>query len=202
MPRNEGDSLCAKMTLQTLGLILRQRRDGNARALFDAYCSDPLCARYLARRAHTDVAQTEKVLLDYCQASKSTPGAPFAWVISLKTSEAPIGLFIANPYGHRTEIYFGVSRLYWGRGLVVEAGKAALAALWTQPQTQRVWAVCDVEHTRSRRVLEKLGMQSEGVLRKWLLRPQAGVGANDCFVFFRNTPRIRNEPLVMGSSDR
>lgn len=40
-----------------------------------------------------------------------------------------------------------------------------------EPGIYRVWAFCDVENTASMKVLEKSGMQQEGVLKKWSLHP-------------------------------
>jgi RimJ/RimL family protein N-acetyltransferase len=49
-----------------------------------------------------------------------------------------------------------------------------------QPQIYRVWAVCDVDNPASGRVLEKLGMQHEGVLRCWTLHPNVSDAPRDC----------------------
>lgn len=40
-----------------------------------------------------------------------------------------------------------------------------------QPSIRRVWATCDAENLASVRVLEKLGLSREGLLRQWAVRP-------------------------------
>jgi RimJ/RimL family protein N-acetyltransferase len=51
----------------------------------------------------------------------------------------------------------------------------------------RVWAVVDVENTRSARVLEKIGMTREGTLRAWAAMP-AFASPRDvyCYAAVRN----------------
>ncbi|WP_415774402.1 GNAT family N-acetyltransferase [Paraburkholderia sp. J94] len=87
------------------------------------------------------------------------------------------------PEGHKIEIHFGIGERFWGRGLAVEAARVAMSALWRSPDVQRIRTVCDVENTGSKRVLEKLGFQCEGTLRKWLVLPAFGNLARDCYVF-------------------
>jgi RimJ/RimL family protein N-acetyltransferase len=53
----------------------------------------------------------------------------------------------------------------------------------------RIWAVCDVENTASARVLEKLGMVRERVLRKWIIHPNVSPVPRDCYVY----ARVRSE---------
>ena len=51
-----------------------------------------------------------------------------------------------------------------------------------QNQTvQRVGAVCDVQNPASRKVMEKAGMQYEGILASWMLHPNMGSKARDCY---------------------
>ena len=56
---------------------------------------------------------------------------------------------------------------YRGKGLVPEAAWAVIeAAFSTLPELNRIWAFADVRQLASTRVMEKLGMQREGVLRE------------------------------------
>lgn len=49
-----------------------------------------------------------------------------------------------------------------------------------QPSIFRVYAECDVENTASARVLEKVGMSRERILRKWIMHPNVSDGLRDC----------------------
>lgn len=58
---------------------------------------------------------------------------------------------------------YAIGRAWWGRGLAIEAAQAAIAWAVDTFSLVRIWASTDARHVRSRRVLEKLGMQPEAV---------------------------------------
>lgn len=178
-----------RVELLTERLRLRRARQGDAPVLFRNYTGAQNCSRFLQRRPHKDVAHTEAMLEKWCISAWNQADAPFSWVISTLDDDEPIGLFVVIPDGHKTEIHFGISERFWGRGLVAEAGQAAVSALWRSPDVQRIWTVCDVENAGSRRVLEKLGFQCEGTLHKWLVLPAFGNLARDCYVFASTSRR-------------
>lgn len=47
----------------------------------------------------------------------------------------------------------------------------------------RIWAVCDLENKASARVLEKVGMQREGILRRYIVHPNVSAEPRDCCVY-------------------
>jgi ribosomal-protein-alanine N-acetyltransferase len=47
----------------------------------------------------------------------------------------------------------------------------------------RVWAVCDVDNVSSARLLESVGMQFEGKLRRWLVHPNVSAAPRDCLCY-------------------
>lgn len=69
---------------------------------------------------------------------------------------------------HRiAEIGYGLSRSFWGQGITVEAMRAIIdAAFECYPQLVRVRARANAENHGSRRVMEKLGLRLEGLLRQ------------------------------------
>jgi len=58
---------------------------------------------------------------------------------------------------------YAIGRQWWGRGLATEAARAAMAWAVEVFSLERIWASTDARHTKSQRVLEKLGMQREAV---------------------------------------
>ena len=61
---------------------------------------------------------------------------------------------------------FWVGKTYWNRGFCTEAGRAMLAFAFTELGLNRVYASHVPRNRASGRVLEKLGMQREGVARQ------------------------------------
>jgi len=56
---------------------------------------------------------------------------------------------------------YAIGRKWWGQGIATEAARAAMAWGIEVFDLVRLWASTDARHLRSRRVLEKLGMQLE-----------------------------------------
>jgi [ribosomal protein S5]-alanine N-acetyltransferase len=64
------------------------------------------------------------------------------------------------------EVDYAVARPFWGRGLATEAALAILdSAFRTFQELTRVRSMVDARNLASARVLEKLGMKREGLLR-------------------------------------
>jgi ribosomal-protein-alanine N-acetyltransferase len=65
------------------------------------------------------------------------------------------------PDGSDVELLYALSRASWGRGLAIEAGRAALEHGFGPVGLERIVAVTRPEHRASRRVMERLGMAYE-----------------------------------------
>jgi ribosomal-protein-alanine N-acetyltransferase len=65
---------------------------------------------------------------------------------------------------------YGIGRPWWGLGLATEAARACVDYAFRSLDADKVWARADPRNVGSVRVLEKLGMQHEGTLRKHQLR--------------------------------
>ena len=64
-----------------------------------------------------------------------------------------------------------------------EAAQALTEFVLQQSAMYRVWAVCDVENTASARVMEKIGMLREGLMRRGVLHPNISSKPRDCWVY-------------------
>jgi [ribosomal protein S5]-alanine N-acetyltransferase len=84
---------------------------------------------------------------------------------------------------HRAELGYVLARPYWNQGLITEALQPIIDWALTQPNIYRVWAVCDYENLASARVMEKVGMTYEGILRRWLIHPNMSNKPRDCFCY-------------------
>ena len=168
---------------ETERLQLRPPVTEDAAAIFATYARDPEVTRYVTWPPHTRTADTLE-FLRYCAEGWAKNG-PFNWVITLRESGHLVGAIELRPQGHRVELGYVLGRGYWGRGLMTEAACAVTRWALAQPDVYRVWAVCDVANRASARVLEKAGMQREGLLRGWSLHPNAGDTPRDCWCYAR-----------------
>jgi [ribosomal protein S5]-alanine N-acetyltransferase len=67
-----------------------------------------------------------------------------------------------------------LARPTWGQGLMTEALSEVVGWALRQPGIWRIGDVCDVENLASARVMEKAGLEREGVLRRWGVHPNLG----------------------------
>jgi [ribosomal protein S5]-alanine N-acetyltransferase len=84
---------------------------------------------------------------------------------------------------HAADIGYVLSRKLWGGGYMTEAANVVVEWAINLSFVYRVWAVCDCENKASARVLEKVGMQREGILRRYIVHPNVSPEPRDCFVY-------------------
>jgi RimJ/RimL family protein N-acetyltransferase len=151
-------------TIITGRLLLRPPTLADAEAIFRAYAQDPEVTRYLIWRPHSDVATT-RAFLERCAAGRSQ-GTELTWVITGRDGVEVRGMLSLRPGSFQARIGYALARPWWGQGLMPEAAGAVVAAALSDPAVYRVWAVCDYENLASARVMEKIGMQRAGLLRR------------------------------------
>jgi ribosomal-protein-alanine N-acetyltransferase len=169
-------------TIVTERLVLRRPTPADAEAVH-AYGGDPDVTRYLVFPTHTSLADAETFLAG-C-GPRWAAGEEYCWLITPRGRNPAIGSIACRVRGHAIDIGYALARAHWGRGYATEAGRAVVAWAADLPGIYRVWAVCDVENTASARVLEKLGMSREGLLRRWLIHPNVSPEPRDCYVYAR-----------------
>ena len=83
----------------------------------------------------------------------------------------------------RWSLGYVLARPHWGHGYMTEAVRAVIGIVFDQPHVHRIAAFADEENFASARVLEKAGMQREGILRRWSLHPNISSIPRDCWSF-------------------
>ena len=128
------------------------------------YAADPEWARYQPvpqpyTQADAETFIAGQVLLD----REVHP----AWAI-VHAGAVIGGINLRFHFDHRVgEMGYSIARSYWGRGLATEAARAVVAAAFAvYASLHRIRAMADARNIGSLRVMEKLGMVREGVLRQ------------------------------------
>lgn len=167
--------------IETPRLRLRLPEIADAQAIFDQYAQDAEVSRYLIWQPHKSIEETiqflKRVLAGW-QEEKS-----FSWVITRKPDYQLIGMVALRIEEHKANLGYLLARAYWGQGYMTEAVQALVDLALAQPEIYRVWAVCDIENRASARVLEKVGMSCEGVLRRWIMHPNISTEPRDSFCY-------------------
>jgi RimJ/RimL family protein N-acetyltransferase len=170
--------------LRTARMCLRPPVQADARRIYEAYGQDPVVSRYLAWRPYTRPEQAEPRMRQRLEDLES--GRELSWVVAdADDSDRLLGLVSLFPADHHAELGYVLARPHWGRGLMPEAAGAVLDWALAQPGVFRVWAVTDVENRASARVLEKIGMELEGVLRRFGVHPNLSEEPRDCLLYAR-----------------
>lgn len=149
--------------IKTDRLVLRPFQLEDVGDVF-AYAQDPRWSRYLRilprpyEREHAEQFIARQLLLDRIIHP--------SWAITL---ERPVigGVNLRFNFEHRSaEIGYSVARNHWKKGVCTEAARAVIdAAFRTHEDLNRVYARADADNAGSQRVMEKIGMVKEGVLR-------------------------------------
>jgi [ribosomal protein S5]-alanine N-acetyltransferase len=166
---------------ETARLHLRPPTPDDARVLFQQYAQDAEVARYLTWKPHTDISETEAFLRRAISAWGD--GSAFSWVVSRTQDDQLMGMVEIRIDRYKADIGYVLATAFWGRGYMTEAVAAVLGWAAKQEEIYRVWAVCDLDNPGSARVMEKVGMQREGVLRRWIMHPNLSDEPRDCFCY-------------------
>jgi [ribosomal protein S5]-alanine N-acetyltransferase len=167
--------------LQTARLILRPIALGDAPAIFAGYAQDPEVVRYLSWRPHQRIAETEAYLARCLAAS---PARARTYALVVRAENRLVGAFEwRRPEPYRVDCGYVLARPFWGRGLMTEVLAEAARSAIAEPDIWRIGAVCDVANLASARVMEKAGLICEGILRRWLVHPNASPEPRDCFSY-------------------
>ena len=132
-----------------------------------AYTGDPGVMTYVPEGVMTE-EQTRQFI------AESMAEEARVYAVDLRAQDRLIGHVGFHPwYAPRIyEIGWVFHPLYHGQGYATEAAAALLRYGFESLQVHRVIATCQPENTPSWRVMEKLGLQREGHLRKCIYRDE------------------------------
>ena len=168
-------------TFKTERLRLRKVKLADAEAVFREYAQDPEVTKYVSWRAHLNLEETREYM-QMCLLAWET-GKTFHWAIESAASKRVIGMIIARVDGQKWELGFVLARAHWRQGYMTEALTAIIAWALKQKKIHRVWAACDVDNIASARLMEKIGMQREGILKRWSIHPNLSDEPRDSFCY-------------------
>ncbi|WP_439594698.1 GNAT family N-acetyltransferase [Falsiroseomonas sp.] len=165
--------------LQTPRLRLRPIGLADAAPIFDGYAQDPEVSRYLTWRPHSEIGQTRAYVQACMAATKSR-----TYVLIRRTDDAVVGAFDLRQTTTTCLGYgYVLGRPFWGHGLMTEALTTVVEWALRQSAIWRIGDVCDVQNLASARVMEKAGLEREGILRRWMVHPNLDQAPRDCFSF-------------------
>ena len=163
--------------IETERLVLRPPRMEDAAAVFESYARDVEATKYLTFKPNQTLAEIEEFMR--ARLRKMEEGAVFTWAITRRGEDRLRGMIELRPNGFKADFGYVLAREFWGQGLMTEALRAVLDFAFALPGMYRVWAVCDVENVGSARVMEKAGLNFEGILRRHTIHPNVSPEPRD-----------------------
>lgn len=153
-------------TIETERLILRKVAFDDANDIFNNYASRDKVTEFLSWQSHKSIEDTILYLNNVVLPAYNDE--TYRWAIEYKEDGKMIGCIDIVKFDKRVkmaELGYVLSDDYWGLGIMPEAGKAVIEYL-KELDFKRIQAIHYTGNPKSGRVMQKLGMQFEGILRK------------------------------------
>ena len=167
--------------IETQRLYLRKPLLSDAEAIYKGYARDRDVVRYLIWLPHQSIEETSDFLGTCIQAWQG--GSTFPYVIERKDDHQLLGMIEARIDRHTADIGYVLAKAFWGQGYMPEALKPVTELILAQPEVYRIGVLCDVDNVASARVMEKVGMQREGLLRRRLIHPNVSAEPRDAYLY-------------------
>ena len=147
----------------------------------DLFLGDLTDVHFLLTRPETEkyntlgmpetIQRTELMLTEWIIAQSELPRMLFVFALENRNNNqwmGLIGLQIRELKFRSAEVWFKILPSNWGDGFATESLNRMLTFAFTELNLHRVEAGCAIENIASARVLEKSGMEREGIKRKIL----------------------------------
>ncbi len=152
-------------TINTERLQLRRFRIEDVQAVYENYGSDPKVNTYISFAPCATLEGAQGFIAMHMEQYEKDPSF-YGWAITLDdTVIGSIGLFNVDEDSEQCELGYSLGSRWWGAGYGSEAAKAVLKYGFEQVEAHRIYASHHIDNQASGRVLAKIGMKSEGILR-------------------------------------
>jgi len=158
----------AHPVFETERLVLRKLVASDAEEYY-AFASDPEVAAQTTWAKHETLRDSEEFLTRVEE--RVALRQAYHWGIRLKSNGKLIGrtgIIHIDDVHDKAEIGYALSRDYWNQGIVTEATRPIIKYMLEEIEMNRLEARCNDSNPGSYRVMEKLGMSFEGLMRKQL----------------------------------
>lgn len=189
MNNTKNTSIFLIQPIESERLIIRTLRMSDLQDCFALTSDAHVMSKTVALTKHTSLNECSDYLKQIIDAYEHNNAA--WWAVTEKNTDRVIGFCgYVNyaPHFNRAELGYLIAYEQWNKGYGTEACKAVIKYGFMGMQLHRVEATVDTENSASIRVLEKLGMQREGLLRERVLcngeyrdRYMYGLLVSDCF---------------------
>ena len=166
--------------IKTMRLILRKLELADAEMMFRNWTSDNEVTRFLRWDSHKTIDDTINMIQNWIDNYQSD--STYYWGIYLKDGEmiGSIGITIASEYDCKAELGYKIGSRWWNQGYTSEAAQAVIDYMFENTDVERIDSYNAVNNSASSKVMEKVGMSNEGLLRHYY---RIRDGFQDCTLY-------------------
>lgn len=152
--------------LKTKSLVIRDYRIQDLKVIHDLV--QPVEIYKFQHWGPNSFKDTENFIMTCLAQQKQNPRCDFELCIEDKNQQVvgAIGIRINGLQHQKGDFGYWIRKDQWGKGFATEASLAILNFGFEKLGLNRIWATAAPENKASLRVLEKVGLQYEGVLRQ------------------------------------
>ncbi|WP_155591051.1 GNAT family N-acetyltransferase [Lysinibacillus cavernae] len=154
--------------LLTERLVLRELSGNDAQALLTCF-SNPEVLRHYGQQPLTSLGQVQQIIKIFSNNFIEKCG--IKWGITLKGQEEIIGTIGFQEWStehKKAEISYALFPEYWGKGYAMEAVNCVISYGFEEMELLRIGAIVFTENDASNRLLQKIGFEKEGLLKKYM----------------------------------
>lgn len=165
--------------LESDRLVLRQFKENDAEEIYDGFINQKEFLYYANKKRKT-LDEEKKFLVKIQEKYKSNDY--YNWLITLKESKKIIGTINlkVEEKNETVEVNYSIDNRYTTNGYMTEALNLVKDYCLNELKVNRFQGGCCVKNIASKRVMEKCGMQCEGILRKYIILDD---GYHDMYMF-------------------
>ncbi len=153
------------MVFETERLILREYAMDDWQSVH-VYASDADLVKFMEWGPNSE-DDTKGYIQNMIMTQRQNPREVYEFAITLKQDGSLIGGCGLHLEGHsQATLGYCLNRQLWEHGFATEAAYALCQHGFRKIHLHRIFATCRPDNTASARVMEKLGMKKEGVLRE------------------------------------
>lgn len=167
------------MRLEAQEIAIRYLEETDAVPLFENYLGDEQTCLYLNRQAHQSPIQTLQAIGRWRAQYELDHPNILVLAIEESATHVPIGCLVLIPESSHSEIHFGISRSYQGKGYATQTCKLGIEYL-KSIGIEEIHTAPHIDHQASIRVLEKCGFKKQGVLKEYAVFPALSDELQDC----------------------
>lgn len=157
---------------ETERLIVRRLQLSDAEAMYQGWTQDEAVTRYLSWFVHQSIEDTHTFLAQVDRSWRDRSGH-LAFGLQSKTSGQLLGgIGFGIEARCRAHVGYAIAQAHWGQGYASEALGGLIETIWRElPHVHRIYGMCHATHFASAGVMLKVGMEKEGIFRRYYILP-------------------------------